>query len=368
MRLIHCADLHLDSAMTTHLSPDKTKERKNELVGTYLRMIDYAKENGVDAILIAGDMFDKKAVSKTTCETVYGSIVNNNEIDFYYLKGNHDSAFFVPSDREVPANLKLFGEEWTTYDLFDDGDRKITLTGLELNAYNSNHIYSTLSLEAKNFNIVTLHGQLMANQAKNDAEVISLKDLHNKNINYLALGHIHKYQEGKLPPAGRYCYPGCLEGRGFDEYGEHGFVLLDIDEESFEVTHTFKPFAKRMIEQIEVDVSGCMTTSDMMNVVETKVLGNHRDNLAKIVLVGEVDVDCEKNIDLILERFKDRFYHLRVGDETKMKIDYQQFKNDTSLRGELVRLLEKDDSLSTKDKTAIIRCGLQVLNGEEIEL
>ena len=51
-----------------------------------------------------------------------------------------------------------------------------------------------------------------------------------------------------------------------------------------------------------------------------------------------------------------------------MKIDYQQFKNDTSLRGELVRLLEKDESLSAKDKTAIIRCGLQVLNGEEIEL
>ena len=100
MRLIHCADLHLDSAMTTHLSPDKTKERKNELLGTYLRMIDYAKANGINAVLIAGDMFDKKAVSKTTLETVYGSIVNNSEIDFYYLKGNHDSAFsFLLTER-----------------------------------------------------------------------------------------------------------------------------------------------------------------------------------------------------------------------------------------------------------------------------
>ena len=368
MRLIHCADLHLDSAMTTHLSPDKTKERKNELLGTYLRMIDYAKDNGINAILIAGDMFDKKAVSKTTLETVYGSIVNSREIDFYYLKGNHDSAFFVPSDREIPENLKLFSEEWTTYDLFDDGNRKITLTGLELNAYNSNHIYSTLSLEAKNYNIVTLHGQLMANQAKNDAEVISLKELHNKNINYLALGHIHKYQEGQLPPAGRYCYPGCLEGRGFDEYGDHGFVLLDIDEKTFEVTYTFKPFAKRTIEELKVDISGCMTTSDMLNVIETKVRGNHRDNLAKIVLIGEVDVDCEKNLDLILERFKDGFYYLRVADETKKIINHDQYMFDKSLRGEFVRLLEGDNTLTEDEKVAIVRCGLQVLKGEPVEL
>ena len=368
MKLIHCADLHLDSAMTTHLSPDKAKERKNELLDTYLRMVGYAKENGVGAILIAGDMFDKKAVSKTARETVYSSLVNNSDINFYYLKGNHDSAFFVPSDREIPENLKMFGEEWTTYDLFEYDSRKITLTGLELNEYNSNTIYSTLSLEAKNFNIVTLHGQLMANQAKNDAEVISLKDLQNKNIDYLALGHIHKYQEGHLPPAGKYCYPGCLEGRGFDEYGEHGFVLLEIDDHSFEMSHTFIPFAKRRIDQIEVDVSGCMTSMEMMNLIEAKLSVDTRSNLAKIVLVGEVDVDCEKNLDLILNHYKDRFYHLRMSDDTRIKIDYQQFKNDTSLRGELVRLLENDDSLSEEEKTAIIRCGLQVLNGEEIEL
>ena len=368
MRLIHCADLHLDSAMTTHLSPDKAKERKNELLDTYLRMVDYAKENGVDIILIAGDMFDKKAVSKTTRETVYSTIVNNSEIDFYYLKGNHDSAFFVPADRNIPENLKLFDENWTTYILFDDDQKKITLTGLELDPYNSNHIYSTLVLDAKNYNIVTLHGQISEHQAKDDAEVISLKDLQNKNIDYLALGHIHKYQTGQLLPAGTYCYSGCLEGRGFDEYGDHGFVLLDIDEQSFEMTQTFVPFAKRRIERIEVDVSGSMSTSDMMNHVETKLLGNHRENLAKIILTGEVDVDCEKNVDLILQRFKDRFYHLRISDETKIKIDFQQFRNDTSLRGELVRLLEKDESLSQKDKAAIIRCGLQVLNGEEIEL
>ena len=45
MRFIHCADLHLDSKMTSNLSREQAKERKMEILRTYSRMIDYAKEN-----------------------------------------------------------------------------------------------------------------------------------------------------------------------------------------------------------------------------------------------------------------------------------------------------------------------------------
>ena len=54
MKLIHCADLHLDSRMTSNLSGEQAKERKTEILGTFQRMIDYARKNGVRAILIAG--------------------------------------------------------------------------------------------------------------------------------------------------------------------------------------------------------------------------------------------------------------------------------------------------------------------------
>ena len=79
---------------------------------------------------------------------------------------------------------------------------------------------------------MTLHGQLAKYKPKDHVEVINLGELRNKSIDYLALGHVHSYEEGQLLPRGVYCYPGCLEGRGFDETGEHGFVLLDINEES----------------------------------------------------------------------------------------------------------------------------------------
>ena len=62
MRFIHCADLHLDSKMTSNLSREQAKERKMEILRTYSRMIDYAKENKIDGIIIAGDLFDTRNI------------------------------------------------------------------------------------------------------------------------------------------------------------------------------------------------------------------------------------------------------------------------------------------------------------------
>ena len=74
VKLIHCADLHLDSAMTTHLSKEKAQERKAELLRTFERMVEYARENEVEAILIAGDLFDRKNVSATARKSVRQAI------------------------------------------------------------------------------------------------------------------------------------------------------------------------------------------------------------------------------------------------------------------------------------------------------
>ena len=56
MKIIHCADLHLDSNMTSNLSREQAKQRKAELLATFERMIVYAKDNSVKAVIIAGDL------------------------------------------------------------------------------------------------------------------------------------------------------------------------------------------------------------------------------------------------------------------------------------------------------------------------
>jgi len=263
MKIIHCSDLHLDSKMTANLTQEQAKERKMEILRTYSRMVEYAADNEVRAIIIAGDMFDTRNVSATARNLVKDTILQNPQIDFYYLKGNHDNDSFLSKLEEIPANLKLFSDNWTTYS-YD----KITISGIELTRDNKPTVYNSLVLDTDVFNIVTMHGQLSDYRNSEEVDNISLNVLRNKNIDYLALGHVHEYQDGSLGSRGLYCYPGCLEGRGFDECGEKGFVLIDVDESTLYASYTFVSVAQRTLYTIPVDVTGVMTTQEAAKKIE----------------------------------------------------------------------------------------------------
>ena len=366
MRLIHCADLHLDSKMTTNLTKEKARERKAELLNTYDRMLRYAVKNRVEAIIIAGDLFDAKNVSAAARNAVKDGIINHPEILFFYLKGNHDADSFLGSLEEIPDNLKLFGDKWTTYPLKEG---RIRITGVELSPENAGNIYNDLALDRECFNILVLHGQEAEVASSSDTDVISLKKLKNKGIDYLALGHIHTYKLEDLDSRGKYCYPGCLEGRGFDECGEHGFVLLNVDIKSGTFSQEFVPIAGRQLYALEVDVSECMTTSDIagriQNTLEHVKISDR--SLVKLLLTGEVDVECEKNIDFLTKKFEPEFYSLKIADETRLRVDYKAFSLDESLKGEFVRLVEAAGDLDPSQKSTVIRYGIRALAGEELE-
>lgn len=388
MKILHCADLHLDSNMTSNLTKEKAKERKNELLLTFQKMIRFAEEQDVAAIIIAGDLFDKKKVTKTAMNAVQQAVEDHPQIDFYYLQGNHDADSFLSSLENVPDNLKLFGDTWTSYVANKDKQAdsevaedmqasrmvngnaggNIVITGVEFTTDNQGQIYDSLVLNADCYNIVVLHGQEAEYAGKDKGEIIHIRQLKNKGIDYLALGHIHSFKEELLDSRGVYCYPGCLEGRGFDECGEHGFVLLDIDEDTRRCTRQFVPMAQRQIYAVDIDVTGCNSTMDMERRIEAE-LKEHtypETGLMKFVLVGEVDVECEKNIDYLVKQFEHRFYFLKIYDETKLHVDYKGFEKDISLKGEFVRTVMMGEELSEEEKAEIIRYGIQILAGEEV--
>ena len=74
MKLMHIADLHLDAKMETGLTSTRARERRVELLLTFSRAIDEAVSLGVDAVLLAGDLFDTARVSEKTRRYV-GDIV-----------------------------------------------------------------------------------------------------------------------------------------------------------------------------------------------------------------------------------------------------------------------------------------------------
>ncbi|MGN0335777.1 MAG: exonuclease SbcCD subunit D [Lachnospiraceae bacterium] len=363
MKLIHCADLHLDSKMNTNLDKEKAKERNAELLRTFDRMIAYADACQIAGILIAGDLFDTKSVSATVRNAVEAVILDHPEIVFYYLKGNHDADNFLSNLERIPDNLKLFGSEWKSYDL-----GKVVISGLELSAENTDRAYVSLMLDGKKFNIVMLHGQESETGAKDRTEIIHLRALKNRGIDYLALGHVHSYKKERLDGRGIYCYPGCLEGRGFDECGEHGFTVLDIDEENGTYSHEFVPFASRKLYTEAVDVSGCLSTGDIasriLEVLEERDYS--RKSLIRIRLKGFVDVDCEKDLNYLTAIFSNDYYFFKVDDETGWKVEVEDYLLDESLKGEFVRMVMNASEMSEEEKKEVIRYGLQAIAGEEV--
>lgn len=370
MKILHCADIHLDSRLSANLDRDKASLRKNELLSAFFDMVKYARSNGVGCIIIAGDLFDNKNISANALNTVKDIIDTNGDIRFYFLAGNHDSDMFIHSYNELPDNLKIFGDKWTSYyEEFSSGKR-LCITGIELDPSNSALAPSSLFLKTDDFNIVTMHGILSEYTAKGKAEVISLRDYRSKNIDYLALGHIHEYRTGELGARGMWCYPGCLEGRGYDECGEHGFVVLDIDETTLKSEAEFVPFAKRHVYELYVDISGCDTTAQMLRRIDDAVEdeGCFAEDMVKVVLTGSISVDCEKNLPQIEQYLSAAYFASKVYDHSELFVDYDDYALEASLKGEFVRLIQDSADIPEGEKGSVIRCGIKALAGEEIEL
>lgn len=357
MKIIHCSDIHLDSKMERNLTPAQAKERNAEVCATFARMVRYAAEHQVEAVLIAGDLFDSRRVSARTADFVLDQIRRAEQIDFYYLRGNHDEGESVFSGLELPENFKAFGNTWMSYRRGD-----VVITGLELDAGNWESLYGSLKLNADDVNIVMLHGM---ESTRPGAEQIAVPMLKNKNIHYLALGHIHSFKLEKLDSDGSYCYCGCLEGRGFDECGEKGFVLLEIRDRRIEAE--FIPFASRQLHEVSVDISDLTTVSQLQSAMERAAEPIPESALVEFVLTGSYTPETQKDLPFLKKMLEPRFYFVKIKDESRMKIDRESYEHDVSLKGEFIRMVLASDK-SVEEKETIICCGLRALAGEEVEL
>lgn len=354
MKFIHCADIHLDSKIEANLPSNKSRERKREVLRSFLRLCEYAEVNGVMAVIIAGDLFDTNNMSPLTRDAILGEIRNRSDVDFLYLCGNHDAGKAL-AEYDLPENLKLFSDKWTSYRY-----GKVVITGAELNDVNCRNIYGSLCLEQDDINIVTMHGQV--SQSSGD-DLVELGRLTSHNIDYLALGHIHSFREGRLDDRGRWCYSGCLEGRGFDECGDKGFVLLEAEDNS--VASSFIKFNTRSILEVECDISDISDFTGILEKIKADTKSLDESSMVKVKLIGNVPIDAKKDLAYFTKELNERFYFAKVKDETRLKINPEDYLHDVSLKGEFIRLaLESKVEGERLDR--IIECGLSALIGMEV--
>ena len=355
MKIIHTSDIHLDSAMQSGLSPERARIRRSELMAAFSRLVDHAKSEGASAVIIAGDLFDHGEITAKVRRFVIEKVESCPETEFFVLFGNHDAGSFSFSDK-LPENMKLFSDSWRSYEL-----PGVTVSGVELTEENAERVYSELSLDADKTNIVVMHGAAGNSTGEDKVNVKALAD---RGIDYLALGHYHSYEKKKLDRRGIYVYSGCLEGRGFDECGEKGFVELEI--ENGNIKHRFVPFAQRQIHEIEVDFTDAATYSEQKARVTQAAEGIASSDILRIRAIGKLRSEDQKFFDQIEKELADNFFAFEIKDKVGVLIDKNEYIGDISLKGEFIRLVSekvKDED----ERNEIIAFGLAALLGGDLQ-
>ncbi len=355
MKIIHCADVHLGSKIDSKFPKHVSDSRKEEVRNTFQRMVEYAATHQISVILLAGDVFDGERCLTKDKNFFFSVVENNPDITFLYLRGNHDNGNHDNGGegKQLP-NLKTFSTQWTSYRFGD-----VVISGIETESENATSLYSTLALDENAKNIVMLHGQIGESSGKDKVHLSKLRD---KHIDYLALGHIHEYSSAALDGRGVYAYSGCLEGRGFDETGEKGFILLDIGEK---ITHEFIPFSKRKITKLRLDVTGLSDAYEMA--VKAREFALKKADIYRVELIGEVEAALDGFARDVQKYLSDCCAFIDVKDCTQKKIDISLYDGDSSLKGEFVREVYSSGDYTEEEKAQIIAFGLKALDGREVD-
>ena len=357
MKLIHCADLHLDSPLNTHMKGEQAGVRSGEILRSFVRLTEYARDRGVDAVVIAGDLFDGERVKASTVDCVLDAMGQTPKVDYLYLAGNHDGAAGAFSCRELPANLRCFTDRWRSFDY-----PEAVISGIEMTRENCESLYDGLPRVEGKANIVVLHGQVGSSCG---VDQVNLKLLRDRGISYLALGHLHAYAKERLDDVGFYCYSGCLEGRGFDECGEKGFVLAEIEGGS--VRTEFVPFSSRRLHRVAVDLSGLTTVMEAVRALENASAGISERDMVEYLLCGACDPRADIPVSTLRRLLRSKHFFSKFKDERRLALDPADYQNDLSLKGEFIRLVLAG-ALSDEEKTRVIRMGMEALTGGEIAL
>lgn len=357
MKIIHCADLHLDSPLNTHMKREQASVRNAEILQSFVRLTEYARDHAIDAVLIAGDLFDGERVKSGTVSSVLDAIRQTPKVDYLYLAGNHDNAASAFSCRELPDNLRCFTDRWRSF-----AYPEAVISGIEMTQDNCESLYDQVPHAEGKVNLVVLHGQIGTSCG---VDQVNLKLLREKGISYLALGHLHAYAKERLDSTGVYCYSGCLEGRGFDECGEKGFVLIDI--ERGRVQSEFVPFSCRRLHRVSVDVSGLTTNAEAVRAIENASAEISALDMVEYVLCGACDPTADIAVPTLQRLLRSKHFFSKIKDERRLAFDPAAFQNDVSLKGEFIRLVLSGE-LSDEEKSVIIRTGLEALTGGEIAL
>lgn len=225
MKILHSADWHLDSPLVGK-SEEHSQFLRRELLMIPERVATMCRNEGCDVLLLAGDLFDGSYTQESF--HAVNKALGELDIPVYITPGNHD--FCGPNSpylKEIwPENVHVFKNPVIEEVVIPEHDCK--LYGAGFATMDCPGLLKNFRAEGEQkWHIGLLHGD--PTQAASPYCPITKQQIQESALSYLALGHIHK--PGSFRAGDVLCaWPGCPMGRGYDEVGVKGALLVTLDE------------------------------------------------------------------------------------------------------------------------------------------
>ncbi|MBO5219763.1 MAG: DNA repair exonuclease [Clostridia bacterium] len=370
IKLLHCADLHLDSPLTA-LDVRRAGLRRNELRAALTSLTLSAKMNAADFLIISGDLFDSTRVSRDTVELLRREFAVIGDTIVIIAPGNHDPYTHASYYRRTEFSDNVYIFDSPELSCFDFPEKNTTVYGW---AFTSDSMERAplggFTVEnPSRVNILAAHADL--DKTSSYCPVTSA-ELARCGFDYAALGHQHTHNGVMTLGRGYAAYAGCLEPRGFDELGPKGAVLVAAEKtDSLKFAAKFVRFGKRRYESEALDLTGARSNADAVGRIEALLSEKHYgdDTALRLRLTGNVADDFRLAPAFLAEQFPQLFL-LEVIDETLPLLDADKLSADPTLRGAFYRslapMLASPDESERETAARALRYGLTALAGSDI--
>ena len=277
IRFVHAADLHLDSPFTglKAAAPENVaKALVKATFDAYDNIIDLCVSEEVDALLVAGDVYDGADRSlRAQLQFVEGlKKLDNAGVRSFVCHGNHDPSDGWEARLNYPAGCHCFGPEWEAVPVSDDPN-SVVIHGI---SYPKRVVTENLALRLGRvdhgpFSIGLLHANVSNDPNHAAYAPCSLDDLAQSGVDYWALGHVHTRQVlSERNPA--VVYPGNPQGRHPNETGTRGVYLVEVDDEG-NVGLDFRPMDTVRWARLVSDIGAFETEQELLDALHERMQG-----------------------------------------------------------------------------------------------
>lgn len=372
LKIFHAADLHLDSPFSS-LPPSVGERRREELRRVFRSMLHTAADEGVDLVLLPGDLFDSGFAGPATAQALCEGF-EEVACPVVICPGNHDpyTPQSIYATGKFPSNVHIFRDDEPT--CFD-------FPALGVDVWGAAFVRPTMEgallarvprLGDDRLHILCQHGD--TRDLLSRCCPLNPRDIAYRGFCYAALGHVHLPGEPEVLSGCTVAYSGCPMGRSFDEPGWGGalFVTIETLEQDRRVTVERRRFATRRYEIEHLDVTGADSDAAVADRLRELIAarGYGAETSLRVLLTGELSPELQLSPSAIARRGGEGPEYIEIRDRTLPVFNAEYLEADMTLRGalyrELLPRLRDGDEQQRSLAADALRAGLAAIDGRAI--